>query len=222
MRFIPFDQSTWARKSHFELYMRHAKCTFNLAAKLDITVLHAFVKQQGLRLYPVCIAAIAAIANTIPEFKTHVDAQGRAGYWEHVGVSYPLFHKDSCSFTMLHSVHKPEFQAQYATIITDMERYKNHRGVFACDTPPNNLNLSCLPWIHFTGFTLQLFNDSYLSPIITWGKYAIEGGRMHMPISIQAHHAAMDGYHAASFLNRLQALALNPETLVPAHNEVPQ
>ena len=34
----------------------------------------------------------------------------------------------------------------------------------------------------------------YFSPIINWGKYRDENGRLMMPVTVRLNHAAADGY----------------------------
>ena len=52
-----------------------------------------------------------------------------------------------------------------------------------------------LPWSDFTSFQLNLAPGEYLLPIFTFGRAQREGGRIRLPASVQAHHAAMDGFH---------------------------
>jgi chloramphenicol O-acetyltransferase type A len=72
--------------------------------------------------------------------------------------------------------------------------------------------LISLPWISFTGFNLNFFNDNeFLLPIITIGKYVEQGNTLQLPVCLQVHHAIADGYHASQFMNDLQQLASTSE-----------
>lgn len=60
----------------------------------------------------------------------------------------------------------------------------------------------------FYGFNLNIINDdNFLLPIITCGKYFIQGDQILLPISLQVHHAVCDGYHTSKFIEELQELA---------------
>ena len=57
-------------------------------------------------------------------------------------------------------------------------------------------NVSAVPWTSFTGFNLNLQKGyGYLPPIFTLGKYRTEHGRTLLPLAVQVHHAAADGFH---------------------------
>jgi chloramphenicol O-acetyltransferase type A len=41
-------------------------------------------------------------------------------------------------------------------------------------------------------------------PRISWGKYFEQGRQVMMPLSVQAHHAFVDGRHMGAFFTGLQ------------------
>ena len=45
---------------------------------------------------------------------------------------------------------------------------------------------------------------SDLAPLFTVGRFYLQDGRRLLPLAMQLHHAACDGYHAAMFLKDLQ------------------
>ncbi len=48
-------------------------------------------------------------------------------------------------------------------------------------------------------------------PRIAWGKYFKDQDKVMLPLSIQAHHALMDGVHAGRYYEQIQVLMNNPE-----------
>ncbi len=79
--------------------------------------------------------------------------------------------------------------------------------------PANTINVSSIPWVNFTGFNLNIYNDAtYLIPIFTLGKYFQQDNKILLPMSVQVHHAVCDGYHTSRFFNEAQELASNYET----------
>ena len=44
----------------------------------------------------------------------------------------------------------------------------------------------------------------YFSPIVNWGKYREEDGRLLMPVSVRLNHAVADGYLVAGVFRLLQ------------------
>ncbi len=77
----------------------------------------------------------------------------------------------------------------------------------------NTFPISCIPWVSFTGFNLNIQDDgTYLTPIFTFGKYFEQNNKTFIPISIQVHHAVCDGYHTSRFINEVQELASDFQT----------
>ena len=69
---------------------------------------------------------------------------------------------------------------------------------------PNDIYFSCLPWLDFTGCTTHSVGEPALFPIITFGKYTEEVGRLTLPATVTIAHAASDGYHTSQLFRRLQ------------------
>ena len=80
------------------------------------------------------------------------------------------------------------------------------------DEPSNIFFLSSLPWTSFAGFNLN-HRDAWrsLAPIFTIGRYVEREGRTLMPLAIQVHHAAADGFHVSRLVNELQELLTSPK-----------
>jgi chloramphenicol O-acetyltransferase type A len=72
-----------------------------------------------------------------------------------------------------------------------------------------------LPWFSFTSFAHARTpgrGDSI--PRIVFGKFVNEGERKLMPISIEVHHALMDGLHVGRYLGRLEEVLADPEAFI--------
>lgn len=77
--------------------------------------------------------------------------------------------------------------------------------------PQNSFDVSSLPWTSFTGFTLAVQQGfDHLAPIITLGRYVERGGKVLLPVALQVHHAAADGFHASRLLGTVQELLDDP------------
>ncbi|MER7960201.1 CatA-like O-acetyltransferase, partial [Streptomyces sp. NPDC096030] len=72
----------------------------------------------------------------------------------------------------------------------------------------NVFDVSSLPWASFTGFSLNIGGNggSHLAPIFTLGRYTERNGRVLLPLAVQVHHAAADGFHSTRLVNELQVL----------------
>lgn len=80
--------------------------------------------------------------------------------------------------------------------------------------PANVFDISSLPWTSFTGFTLNMRGGwNHLLPIFTLGQYREVAGRMKLPLAVQIHHAAADGFHTARLIKELEELFRDPSWL---------
>ena len=81
------------------------------------------------------------------------------------------------------------------------------------------LFLSAFPWTSFSAVTQPVPLDPPDSvPRIVWGRTAPAGldgqGPVALSVSIQAHHAVVDGRHLARFFELLQGSLAHPEPII--------
>jgi chloramphenicol O-acetyltransferase type A len=50
-------------------------------------------------------------------------------------------------------------------------------------------------------------------PRFAWGKFFKEGENLKMPLSVQAHHALMDGIHMGKYYKKVQDYLRQPDFL---------
>lgn len=215
MNFKELNFDKWERKEHFAHYNNQINCMFNLTSTIDVTLLKEIVSANNLKFYQTFIYIVTNAVNQSKEFKLGRNEQGCLGYYDKVSASYLLFHDDDKTFTSAFTEYEENFQQFYKRIISDCQRFEQVKGFKAIEAPANSFPVSCLPWVKFTGFNLNLpLNNSYFAPIITWGRYEYENGKLEMPVSIQINHAAADGYHVAMLLNSIQLLCNNFESKI--------
>ena len=64
---------------------------------------------------------------------------------------------------------------------------------------------STIPWNSFSGLLHPTnFDQKESVPKITFGRFIIREGKRMLPISIEAHHGLVDGFHIAKYLNEFQ------------------
>ena len=79
------------------------------------------------------------------------------------------------------------------------------------------LYMTGIPWVSFT----SVMHPIHLHPIdsvprIAWGKFFAEGEVLKMPLSVQVHHALMDGVHIGRYYAQVQEYLDQPERLLEA------
>jgi chloramphenicol O-acetyltransferase type A len=216
VKFNLIDKEKWDRNPYFEHYL-NLKCTFSITANIDITTLLEQLRTKEIKLYPTFIYMVSKTVNSHKEFRTCYNDEGVLGYWDKMIPSYTIFHSDNKSFSSIWTEFSNEFNVFYKNYQSDIKQYADVKGLFAKDNEPkNSFPISSIPWVSFTGFNLNINNDSdFLLPIITGGKYLNKKDKTLLPISLQVHHAVCDGYHASTFIEDLQQLANNCHDWLP-------
>lgn len=211
MKFNLIDIEKWSRKPYFEYYLNQVICTFSITTNIDITALLETLREKEIKLYPTFIYMVTKTVNSQVEFRTCFNEEGNLGYWSRMTPSFTIFHNDDKTFSEMWTEFSNDFRIFYENYQEDMKQYGDVRGIWTKDNiPRNTFSISSIPWVNFTGFNLNVYNEGkYLLPIITGGKYFNQAGKTLLPISLQVHHAVCDGYHASNFINELQKLADN-------------
>lgn len=219
MNFNPIDMVNWSRKPYFEHYLNHVRCTYSMTANIDITDLLSAAKNNGIKLYPALIHMISTVVNRHIEFRTCFNSEGRLGYWDSMSPSYTIFHDDDKTFSSIWTLYDEDFNEFYSRYLEDMKRYGSVKQFAAkANEPPNIFPVSSIPWVSFTGFNLNVYNEgTYLLPIFTMGKYFQQDGKIWLPLSGQFHHAVCDGYHVGVLFNELQLRADACHAWLPIH-----
>ncbi|MBQ6122125.1 MAG: chloramphenicol acetyltransferase, partial [Clostridia bacterium] len=70
---------------------------------------------------------------------------------------------------------------------------------------PNWFDASYIPWVSYDALHLELPDGYlYLAPIVNWGKYRAEDGRLMMPVTVRMNHAVADGFLVANVFRLLE------------------
>ena len=199
MGFRLIDLNTWRRKEYYLHYMNQVVCTYSMTVDIDITPI------SGMRLYPAMLWLLTDTVNQFEEFRTHQSAEG-VGIFDYMCPSYTIFNKETEQFSVIWT----EFDSDYSVFL---QRYEaDCRAYAACESmfpkkykPDHAFDVSMLPWQTFSAFNLNVYGEgTWLLPIFTMGRIYVRDGKTFMPLAIQIHHAACDGYHVCKFVETLQ------------------
>ena len=117
-----------------------------------------------------------------------------------------VFHDDTETFTLVYTEYCEDYAAFYANALRDVETAKKTREYgLDMENHPNWFDASCIPWLSYDSLHVEL-PDGYLffAPIVNWGKYRRENGRLLMPVTVRLNHAIADGYLVANVYRLLQ------------------
>jgi chloramphenicol O-acetyltransferase type A len=207
------DLETWPRREHFKVFSAWDYPHFSLCANVDLTAFYPVVKQRGISFNVAIVYVITRTANAIPEFRQRI----RAGEVLEHEVVHPsttiLTHEDLFSFcTLEYSEDFASFAARAAETIAYLQENPT-----VDDEPGRDdlLYMTAIPWVSFTSFMHPLhLSPADSVPRFAWGKFFEEGEFVKLPLSVQAHHALMDGLHVGRFYTKIQDYLHHPGSVL--------
>ncbi|PRI11033.1 type A chloramphenicol O-acetyltransferase [Leucobacter massiliensis] len=208
----PIDLDSWPRRPHFEHYLRTVPCSYAMTVDIDVTAFVPAVRAAGKRGYLAQIWAITSVVNRHQEFRMCLDEEGAPAVWAETHPAFTVFDAERETFASLWVPFDRDFAAFHEAAERVIAEHAGSPEMFPQGAPPaHTFNVSSLPWTGFTGFTLNVDERSgYLAPIFTIGRYQQRDGRVLMPLAVQVHHAAADGFHTARLVNELRELLADP------------
>ena len=140
---------------------------------------------------------------------------GEPALWPAVHPAFTIFNAERETFSCVWTPHDPDFSTFHDAGAALVAEHSSATALFPHGPPPaNSFDVSSLPWAPFTGFTLTIRDGwDHLAPIFTLGRYVHREGRTLLPLAVQVHHAAADGFHTARLVNELQELIDAPSWL---------
>lgn len=159
------------------------------------------------------IWALSAVVNRHAEFRTALDPSGAPAVWDVLHPSFTVFNPERETFASVWTPHREDFVTFHREAADVLDQYRTASSLFPQDdVPPNVFDVSSIPWTSFTGFTLGIRDArDHLAPIFTLGRYRRIEDRVILPLAVQIHHAAADGFHTARLVTELQELFASPQ-----------
>lgn len=204
------DTETWSRRDLFRLFKSYDDPSFNVCADVEVGPLLDFTRPRGLSPFVAYHFLSLKVANEVEPFRYRLRGE-RVLVHERVDAGAIVLLADE-SFTFVYFDYAEEFGAFHADAVARIEAAR-------ADPPPLDAREgrddlvyhSVLPWVSFT--SVSHARDSRRQsgiPKITFGKYREAAGRVLMPISVEVHHALMDGLHVGRYFERLEGYFRQP------------
>lgn len=207
------DLETWPRRAHFEVFSTFDYPHFNLCANVDLTAFYPAVRQRGISINVAIVYLLARAANAIPEFRQRIRG-GKVVEHEVVHPSSTIL-TDEDLFTFCTFKYSEDFSAFAARAVERIAHVKAHPTLEDEPEKDDLLFMTSIPWVSFTSLMhpLQLYPADSV-PRLSWGKFFEEGDCLKMPLSVQGHHALMDGLHVGRYYAEVQEYLQQPEVVL--------
>jgi chloramphenicol O-acetyltransferase type A len=204
---------TWPRRKHFMFFSAFDHPHFSMCANVDLTTFYPVIKRRGISFTIATVYVLARAANGIPEFRQRI-REGAVVEHEIVHPSTTILIKDDlfcfCTFDYIE-----DFSSFAERAAGQIAYVKEHPSLENVPGKDDMLFMTVIPWVTFTSFMHPLNLDPADSiPRFAWGKFFDEGKYLKMPLSVQGHHALMDGIHMGKYYAEVQGYLNQPEVVL--------
>ena len=199
------DLKRWKRREHFLLFRKYQQPFFSVAVDVEVTSLWARTHSPGgPSFFLTSLYLMLKAANETEAFRMRLR---KNGVWLHDRVAVgPTIPREDGTFAFA----RLEFSERPERFVADGERAiaesRSRRLISPAKEKQDDIVYhSTLPWLRFTSFTNALPGGSDSIPRVVFGKCVRDGDTMKMPVSVEVHHAVVDGADVAAFVERFQA-----------------
>lgn len=208
MKYI--DIENWKRKDHYNYFRQLDYPHFNLCGNLDITEFYKYSKENKIPFFIAVLFVATKTANSIKEFKYRI-REDKVIEHETVNPSFTVMTEGDV-FSFCTSNFVDGFKIFKSNTLNQIENVKNNINIEDEPGRDDLIYITSIPWISFTNITHPIqMNPVDSIPRISWGKYFEEGDKIKLPLSVQAHHALVDGIHVGQFFQTFQEILDHPE-----------
>lgn len=206
------DLERWKRRAHFDFYRGFDQPFFNLCAPIEVTGLKAATGGgSGRSFFLACLWLALEAANGIEPFRYRLRGE-RVVVHEVIHGGATIL-RDDDTFGFGYFDYHADFARFHGPAAEEVARVKARTGELEPRPQRDDvIHFSAIPWVAFTSFAHARDRGPDNSvPKIVFGKVESDpGGAQRMPVSVEVHHALMDGLDAGRWFQRFAALCAEP------------
>jgi chloramphenicol O-acetyltransferase type A len=198
----PVDLATWPRAAQFRFFRTYDRPHYAVTSRLDVTAVMAR-KATGLSPYRACLHAIGVGIHAVPELCMRFRGEN-------------VVRLDMITLSMTVPTQAGSFGYAYVPFVADFTSFDLQakalidRTAAGADLAPNDgerddlAYLSCMPWLDYTAINNALPGPQDCIPRVTWGRIVDHGGRFDMAMTLEVHHALVDGAQVGAYFAAVQ------------------
>jgi chloramphenicol O-acetyltransferase type A len=208
------DVANWSRRELFEFFIGYTNPYFNVSAHVDVTKLVSLVRDRpDVKISLAFHYFVLRVANEIEPFRYRLKDERVFVYDVVNGGTTVLLPNESFAYAYF------DYQRDFDKFVNEAGRaidiVRTESGPLKPTMRDDVIYFTTLPWISFTSFAHARTKGRGESiPRIVFGKFTKEGERLMLPISVEVHHALMDGLHVGRLLTRLEEALAEPALFV--------
>jgi len=197
------DMQSWSRAAQFHWFRAYERPHYAVTTRLTVTRLMTERKPRGVSPYRACLHAIGHGLHAVEDLRTRFRGDQVVRH-DRINLSVTVPKPDG-GFNYADLPFDPDFDRFDAEAETRI-RAARQRGTLGANDGAQDAvaYLTCVPWLDFTALDNALPDAQDCIPRVAWGKFVPEGPEWRMAVSIQVHHALVDGAHLGAFFAALQ------------------
>ena len=196
------DLESWPRADQFRFFRTYEKPQYAVTSRLDITRLMQR-KDAGVSAYRACLYAIGAGLHAVPELTMRFRGDTVVRHdMVYLSMTVP---NDAGSFGYGYVPWEPDFAA-FDVTARDLIHAVARGGTLNANAGERDdvAYLSCMPWLDYTSINNALPGPHDCIPRVSWGKFVDHRGRWDMAMTLEVHHALVDGVQVGAYFARVQ------------------
>ena len=216
------DLAAWPRRDAFDYFRGFDKPFFNVCTRLDVARLKQAVADARVGSLALAYHFIALrLANALEPFRYRLEGE-RVRVHPVVGGSTTVLREDG-SFGFADFDHQADFAAFAAPAAAAIAASRTGRAPFEPKSDDQaRIHFTTLPWLHFTSFShARNWGREDSVPKLAFGRIDSDGARAWLPMSVEVHHALMDGLHVGQFVQAFEAALRDPGAWLGAPSDSP-
>lgn len=207
MNYKIIDKETYYRKGVYTHFTKDCKCSTSMTARIDVTGLKEFSDRTGTKFYINFLYVLSRVLNSRDDYKMgYLWETDELVCYDKIHPMQYIFHEETETCTSVYTTYYEDYREFYKHCAEDIKQAKETKE-YGLDMThhPNWFDASYISWLSYDSLNIEL-PDGFLffAPIINWGKYREENGRLMMPVSVRLNHAIADGYLVAKVYKLLE------------------
>lgn len=216
MKSTPIPMDSYPRKLHFEHFTGMENPFAAISFRVDITKWLQKNKAAAHPFYLSLLYAFNRAANSVPAFR-HRICDGRVIEYDECPASYTVGRSDGTyGYTTVSTQMERSAFLSLAKALQQQSEQDTALETASPEEVAGFIFYSCLPNIACTAVLQPWPDRAFSNPMILWGKYTTEPKpemadgtvvfveKTFLPVTVQFHHALMDGMHISAFLQALE------------------
>jgi chloramphenicol O-acetyltransferase type A len=204
------DLETWPRRDLFEFFRDYQNPYFNICTQLDVTRLRELLRgRPGVSVSLAYHYFALQVANEIEPFHYRLEGDKVVIHEVINGGTTVLLPNET--FTYAYFDYHEDFNTFMFEAGEAIKRVQAE-GSLKPTMRYDLIYFTTLPWVSFTSFAhARTPGRGESIPRIAFGKFLRDGDVTRLPISVEVHHALMDGLHVGRFFTLLEEALAKPE-----------